>query len=59
MASYQGLAPRFNSQVSKVDAFGAFINLDDNLSLFRWRIRQGLGGLMAKMDREADDYGAR
>jgi len=28
-------------------------------SILRWRIRQGLGGLMAKMDRDADDYGAR
>ena len=34
----------------EINTFGAF---------FRWRIRQGLGGLMAKMDKEANDYGAR
>ena len=29
------------------------------MSPFRWRIRQGLVGLMAKMDKEAAEYGSR
>merc|ERR1719500_1052533 len=28
-------------------------------SILRWKIRQGLEGLMAKMDKEADEYGDR
>ena len=55
VAPFQGLAPWLNSQVWKVDTFLSWITTP----LFRWKIRQGLGGLMAKMDKEADEYGAR
>ena len=55
VAPFQGLASWFNSQVWKVNTFLSWMTTP----LFRWKIRQGLGGLMAKMDKETDDYGAR